>query len=315
MDERTAQCINCHVCQENCVFLGKYKIDIGDREQLKKLAYHCFLCGTCTSGCPQGIDGRKIILDIRRDLGPGKGYKLLLAEKKDYLFRNYRHIAGESVLFPGCNFPSFYPWTTKRLVKLLQEKAGMGVVYDCCGKPIAELGMERQEEKIIRGIEKRLKEHGVRQIVMVCPNCYHFLKPRLSVQVVDIYEKLEELGMGHEIVGKHPVFLPCPDKESRELLGHIQAFTEEEFVPLADTQCCGLGGCAGVREPELARQLARKAAIGTNGPVYVYCGSCAGNLRRNGCTDVRHVLTEILGTDERPDTGRSMVNRIKTKFW
>ncbi len=69
MDERAAQCINCHVCQENCVFLGKYKIDIGDREQLKKLAYHCFLCGTCTSGCPQGIDGRKIILDIRRDLG------------------------------------------------------------------------------------------------------------------------------------------------------------------------------------------------------------------------------------------------------
>ena len=41
------KCIHCHVCQENCSFLKKYGLDIGDTEKLNKLAYHCFLCGKC----------------------------------------------------------------------------------------------------------------------------------------------------------------------------------------------------------------------------------------------------------------------------
>ena len=30
---------------------------------------------------------------------------------------------------------------------------------------------------------------------MVCPNCYAYLKDRLSVKVVMIYDKLRELGL------------------------------------------------------------------------------------------------------------------------
>ena len=33
---------------------------------------------------------------------------MLVLEKKNYLFCNYRHSTSGSVLFPGCNFPSFY---------------------------------------------------------------------------------------------------------------------------------------------------------------------------------------------------------------
>ena len=39
----TDACIHCHLCQKNCAFLGKYKIDIGDADRLRELAYHCFL--------------------------------------------------------------------------------------------------------------------------------------------------------------------------------------------------------------------------------------------------------------------------------
>ena len=50
------------------------------------------------------------------------------------------------------------------------------------------------------------------------------------------------------------------------------------------------------------------------GTVYVYCASCAGKLKRDGVRDVRHILPEVLGTHEDPDTGKSMINRIFTKM-
>lgn len=33
-------CTHCHVCQNQCEFLKKYGIDIGDTEKLKELSYH-----------------------------------------------------------------------------------------------------------------------------------------------------------------------------------------------------------------------------------------------------------------------------------
>ena len=73
---------------ENCEFLKKYDLTIGDTEKLSKMAYHCFLCGKCSKVCPQGIDGREIVLQIRRhrvkEAGgriPEKGYGMLLWEK------------------------------------------------------------------------------------------------------------------------------------------------------------------------------------------------------------------------------------------
>ena len=109
-------CTHCHVCQNQCEFLKKYGIDIGDTEKLKELSYHCFLCGKCTEVCPENIDGREYFLNLRREKVEKsggtleeKGYGMLLKEKKDYIYRNYRHAQGESILFPGCNFPSFYP--------------------------------------------------------------------------------------------------------------------------------------------------------------------------------------------------------------
>ena len=203
------------------------------------------------------------------------------------------------------------------------SKYGIGVVYDCCGKPIAELGYREDEEAIVQRIDETLKENGIEEVIMVCPNCYAFLKGRLSVRVVNIYDKLQELGA----VGKNPVwksekkqiFLPCPDRENRELLKAANRYIEwmtgadSGFCPIEGAQCCGLGGVASVKEPELARQMA--SALSQNEhSVYTYCASCSGNLTRGGCKDVRHVLSEILGVHEKADVRKSMCNRIKTKF-
>ena len=313
-------CVHCHLCQKNCAFLGKYGIDIGDVCKLEPLAYHCFLCGTCSQVCPKGIDGREIILNIRRrqvreNKGrvKEKGYSMLIKEKKEYLFQNYRNGRYRSVLFPGCNFPSFYPETTRMLADLLWEKDEVGIIFDCCGKPVAELGMEEDAQKIAERIDHKLQSMQVEELIMVCPNCYAYLKDRLSVKVVMIYDKLRELGIGKEIEEKLRIFPPCPDRGTMEILDTIRPFLKEEPETITESQCCGLGGCAGQKGSDLAVEMVKTAAAG--GSVCTYCASCSGSFARKGFDQADHILLKILGSTEKPDTGKSMINRMKTKYW
>ncbi len=345
----SSACIHCGACTRACTFLTKYGIDIGDADKLQKLAYHCFLCGRCTEVCPVGIDGREIILDYRRekvsangDRFKDKGYELLMFEKNHYKYQNYsdlknvkpkciensececeNHMAKDqtqsyaikSVLFPGCNFPSFYPKTTSYLADLLKEEAGIATVFDCCGKPIAELGLQKREVEIPQEIDRRLRDAGVEEVIMVCPNCYHFLKPKLSIRVVTIYEKLKELGIGRKIPEQLTIFPPCPERGegAYEILGDIWEFLEQEPKLQTCVQCCGLGGCAPVKEPELAKTVTD--SIDRSEKICTYCGTCAGAFARKQYADVEHVLVKILEQDEIPDTAKSMVNRMKTKLW
>lgn len=316
------KCIHCRICRENCSFLSKYGLDIGDTAELKELAYHCFLCGTCTQVCPMGIDGRAAVLEMRRERVeenqgkcPEKGYAMVLAEKRNYIYRNKRRLSGRSILFPGCNFPSFYPKTTRKLISMLEEKDDMGVLFDCCGKPVAELGLKRDEAEITRRINDNLREAGAQEAVMLCPNCYEFLKDKLEVNVISIYEKLSRLGMGGRLEGSGALFLPCPDRERKQWVKWLSPFLRNMPETVHGVQCCGLGGCAGGREPELARGMTDRVADQGHGTVFTYCASCAGNLTRGGCRGVTPLLPEILGCDEKPDIGKSMVNRMLTKFW
>ena len=317
-----SKCTHCHLCRKNCSFLAKYGLDIGDTERLSELSYHCFLCGTCSGVCPAGIDGRAVVLNMRRERTEKnngkcgeKGFMPVLAEKQNYLFRNRRHSAGTSVLFPGCNFPSFYPETTKALMRLLKHKADMGVLFDCCGKPVAELGLKEQEAQIIKRLNKSFHEAGAKEAVMLCPNCYYFLKDRLDVKVVSIYEKLSELKIGQKAVKKAALFLPCPDREEQRWVSFFAPFLQELQEVAEGVQCCGLGGCAGIKEPEFSKDMAARISEQGHEYIYTYCASCAGNLTRNGCRGVTHLLPEILGIEEKPDVSKSMINRMKSKFW
>lgn len=316
-----AACIHCHICRQHCLFLEKYKMDIGNKEKLEELSYHCFLCGKCSEVCPKGIDGREIVLRMRKEQVESnhgqlseKGYGLLIKEKQNYLFQNYKNGGKKSVLFPGCNFPAYYPKTTGYLMELFREMAGVGTIFDCCGKPIAELGMEKQEKTIIKELKRRLEENGVEEIITLCPNCYAYLKPRLNVKVIGIYEKLKELGIGQVIEDKLTIFPPCPDRENKEILGTIQAFLKEEPEIISHVQCCGLGGCAGSKEKDLAKQMVSKIRQEQKETIYTYCASCSGNFFRKGYRDTKHILLEILGRSEEPDIGGFLLNRIKLKY-
>lgn len=315
------ECIHCHKCRENCDFLRKYSIDIGDIEELKKLAFHCFLCGTCTHVCPLNIDGRGEILNMRAERAKGaeraeieKKHARLLREKKNYIFRNYRNAGSGSVFFPGCNFPSLYPKTTDRISQLLYDNTGIRTVYDCCGKPVAELGIEDYEKKIIYGIKARIKKYGITEIVTACPNCKEYLEKRIDIPVISIYGKLFSLGLGEIIKGDRNVFVPCPDRYEQNWIDEIRPFVDGKLELIDNVQCCGLGGSAAVYEPDIAKSFADKIRRQDSEDICSYCASCTGILKRNGIVKVTHILSEIAGIEEKPDIRRSYINRAITKL-
>ena len=320
----TENCIHCGLCTRKCAFLQKYKLDLQSFGEHPELAYHCFLCGECTRAYPKKIDGREVALQLRRDSVeagggkiPEKGYGALIAEKKDYLFRNQKKAGKKSVLFPGCNFPSFFPETTEYLVKLLKDTADIGVLYDCCGKPVSELGLAREDQQGMDKLKQRIDALGIEEIVVLCPNCYHFLKPRLDIPVVSIYTKLQELGLGSKIrEEKAYLFVPCPDKASLELEKSLLPFIDGEAEIIKGIQCCGLGGCAAGKEPEISASFASGLKEKNLPNVYAYCASCAGKLRRSGVENVHHVLVDILGTGEQSELSlKSVWNRAKHRFF
>ncbi len=317
--DQSRDCIHCGLCTAKCSLLSKYGVDIGQTESLRTLAHKCFLCGECSRVCPEGIDGRAIMLELREaicdeDLGVVKQkYSGAYGEKADYKFRNYKRATNGTVYFPGCNFPSLYPRTSEYISKVLKDKFGIGTVYDCCGKPIGDLGDKEGAKAINSKMESLIEEYGITEFVTACPNCKDYLDGKISVKVTDIYTKLKELGLGGLIEQDLKVYVPCPDRNDGKWLEAASAFVSGEISKVENVMCCGLGAMARVEEPELANELTTnlKEEVG-DAQVHTYCASCVGQFTRNG-VKVKHLLPEILGTGEKPDTKFSYINRMKTK--
>ena len=316
-------CVQCGLCTKDCLFLQKYNIDLKEFHEKPELSYHCFLCGKCKTVCPKKIDGRKIALLNRRKLVENNGGKLpdnsydgLLLEKSPYKFANYRHAKKKAVFFTGCNFPSFFPETTEKLVQEF-GRHDVGVIYDCCGKPIEELGLFDEASGIIERINKKIKEAGVQQVVMACPNCYYFLKGRLDAEIISVYEKMKELGIGASFEKERiPMFYPCPDRNEKRIANDIQAFLKGEVInAFTDVQCCGLGGCAAGKESDVAQAMTNRVKASEETELYTYCASCICSFRRRGYEDAKHILPILMGIDEKVPLGKTpILNRAKCKF-
>lgn len=314
------ECLHCKKCTRRCAFLSKYDMDLSKFAESPQLAYSCFFCGSCGEVCPKGITGSVLASEMRsRQVenmeGPVKRgeYRSLLFEKNPYKFANYRRGKKKSVLFPGCNFPSFYPRTMKCLEEIMQ-KNNIGVVYECCGKPVYELGLQQEVQKKLQRMEEKLKKQGVEELVILCPNCYYFLRGKISMSLVTIYDKLISLGFSNSFeCAQFPMYLPCPDRREKIFLKALQPMLQGAVTtPFTDIQCCGLGGGAAAKEPALAKQMAVGVQKQGESELYTYCASCVGNFRRNGMKGAQHMLPLLLGIEEKEPLGRhSIWNRAK----
>lgn len=323
MDNKASSCIHCKLCTKNCDFLKKYNMDLEEFSKRKELAYNCFLCGKCKAVCPKDIDGKEIALDMRKEIVKNnnntiidKDYNMILREKSPYIFANYKNANKKSVLFPGCNFISFFPKTSKVLINEL-KKHDIGVIFDCCQKPIEELGLEDDANKNLQSLKDRIEKESIEEIIVVCPNCYYFLKQKLDTNIITIYEKLKEINLGQIIKEENiPVYYPCPDREQKLFFNTIKPFIDGEIKnSFKDTQCCGLGGCASSKESEISIKLAKSVSLAGEGKLFTYCASCVGNFKRKGFSNSYHLLPLILGVKEEVPLGiKSLFNRAIFKL-
>lgn len=271
-------------------------------------------------------------------------------EKINYKFRNYKKAVinygikknktsrdGNTAIFFGCSYPSYYPKTTKRLSDILGV-FGIGTIYDCCGVPIGHMGLDQVEQNIIRLMNERLKQYKITKLIVVCPNCYYQLKDKIEAQVVSVYEKLGELqeegylkfysplygensvdNHKEELVSQHyQIYLPCMDKGNKKFVEDMKWFTGDDISYVNGVSCCGLGKIAQIKGPEITKIQGEKLndfiEKTENKNVYVYCASCSATFTQNSNAQIHHMLNVILDSLEIPDIKHSFINRVKTKF-
>ena len=315
-----SKCIECGKCTKVCLFLEKYDMNLKDYADRKDLAFHCYLCGECKRVCPVDIDGRQLSLDLREErINEGydlykNGYGVLLHEKRNYIFKNYKNVTGKKAFFPGCNFPAYYPETTKSISKTLRENHEITTIFDCCGKPLADLSMEKERVAIDNRLTDRLEELGIEELVLLCPNCYYYFKYNSNIKVSMIYE---DENIMKDLISKEGLknvegnlFLPCPDKDSRKLYKMLKKYIDiENLNEIKDIQCCGAGGCASVKEKELTKEM-RDDFKEYKDKIYLYCGTCAGVITKSN-TNVEHIMCKLLNTKEKVNPGiKSLKNRV-----
>lgn len=306
------ECIHCSACTKKCSFLTKYEIDLGEFAKNPSLAKSYFMCDSCLRACPLDLDGAEVAIAHREDLG---GYGAVKFMKSPYKFRNNSKIKSKDVLMFGCAFPGHYPETTKYLIDLFEGKMDFSI--DCCGKPLEDSGLISDFEKNLERLKKIYKEKGVERIVTMCPNCFYFFKghmDKLNIEVISIYQKLQEENLLNVIDDEAEIFMPCPDKRTNELLKQIKPFVPNGKVKFRKVMCCGMGGGAKAKEKDLANEMMNKVKSEIKDNIYTYCASCSASFGKSNVKNVKHILSEILGVKEKVDLNY-FKNALKLKFY
>lgn len=222
----------------------------------------------------------------------------------------------ERVFFPGCNFAGFLPSTVSKISKKLKENFGISTVYDCCTKPIALLNVSRDKEIAESKLRERIKKREIKEILVICPNCYHHLRKIFDIKISLLYDY--EYIM-REIISQDRlkslsgnIFIPCRDKKTREIYKSLEKYINfKNLNELKNINCCGLG-IVNIKKKTL-KNIERKFAD-TNGKIFVYCASCMVNIMKSG-KEAEHILNYLIDYKEEADTGfKSYKNRLKLKL-
>ncbi len=222
------ECTECALCQKECKFLqqsGNPKFLVGLDPSIKEhqaTAFECSLCGLCTEVCPEDIDFAGMFLEMRREaVRQGKGdypeHAVILGYERRGTSRRYTWYGlpqgCDTVLFPGCTLPGTRPMRVKALYQQLRKSLPtLGIVLDCCSMPSHDLGREQVFHAMFGEMRTYLLGHGVRTVLVACPNCHKiFREYGEGLSVRTIYELLAEHGptQTEKVSGTVTVHDPC----------------------------------------------------------------------------------------------------------
>lgn len=305
-------CIDCDICQKNCAFLEKYKINLKGFSEKPDLAYHCFMCGRCQKVCPKNLNGRRLALEFREK--EKQAFTLLRWQKNLYKFRNNSSLKSHELIFFGCNFTAFFPETTKFLIDLFGPK-GVDFSIDCCGKPLSEAGWTENSDRVVMHLKNLFDHKASETVYCVCPNCYYFFKQAsLPVRVLPIYELLKKYAVGEVLTERLPLYLPCPDRKTQDILNSLSAFVPNFDLPFEKINCCGAGGLAQKVERDIAEGWRKKTARLCEGKILTYCATCCSQFRKDPRLKSYHALSEILNIHE-VASPKFLKNAVQLKFF
>ena len=302
-------CTECGACVQSCAFLSRYgtpkamvaAFDFTTSDH-QKLAYECSLCGLCSAVCPERLDPVRIFLESRRGYVNGRNFKpaqyrgILGYERCGIssLFSWYGLPEGcDTVFFPGCGLPGTRPAATLRMFRELRQSiAHLGIVLDCCTKPSHDLGRQDYFHSTFGEMVDYLRRHGIKHIVVACPNCYKIFQEYGQDFVVSTaYQFLAAAGRGapENFQGRRiTVHDPCAlrgesgvQQAVRDVLHGLGVQITEMKHTGCKTLCCGEGGMVGYVKPELAKKWAALRKEESAGLTMVtYCVGCTQFLGR-----------------------------------
>jgi Fe-S oxidoreductase len=265
-----------------------------------------------------------MFLEMRREsVDRGKGtfpeHKGLLGYERTGMSKRYTYYGlprgCETVLFPGCAFPGTRPDRTKEIFeRLRKEDPCLGIVLDCCGRISQDLGRDAFSRAMMDEMGTYLVEHGVREVIVVCPNCYDMFKEygtglhvRMIYEVLPMAQDPSGVNSGHVVLHD-----PCGTRFHSDCHEAVRRHLDRAGVVFHDmdhakeqTLCCGSGAGVDVLSPDLAdRWMERTAAEVKGSMVATYCAGCTRKMGSHSKTV--HVL-DLLYEPEMALNGRSPV--------
>lgn len=309
-----AECVECNLCVRECKFLQNHgtpkQIALAyDSATAEAMAFGCSLCTLCAAVCPVKLNPGRMFLEMRREAVAGglidfKNHGTILAYERrgsSKFFSYYALPAGcDTVFFPGCALPGSRPATLSRIFDHLQSAIPtLGLVLDCCSKPSHDLGRESYFLAMFGELCTYLRERGVRNILVACPNCYQvFRQYGQEFQTRTVYDLLLEIGPPAAEMASGTVALhdPCSARWEPELHAAVRELLARQGLRVEETKhrgrktfCCGEGGSVACLEPELAHLWGQKRRAEVEGRhLFTYCAGCASYLGRH--TPTSHLL-------------------------
>ena len=344
--KRCIQC-TCDACFKACAYLQHYKkspraltreihnnvnIIMGDH-MMNKPINACAICGQCSAVCPNGYDVGAICKAARENMVftgkmPLAPHEFALM---DMLFSN-----GEAffcrpqpgfekckyVFFPGCQASAIAPATVAAAYKDLCDRldGGVAIILGCCGAICDWAGRYEMYESTKAFLDENLAALGNPTVIAGCPTCKKELSGHDGLDLVGIWDVLNEIGLPQQREENCEVALhdSCGARGDEATQKAIRDLAQKLGCTLVDTPysgdqspCCGYGGLTQYTNREVAKAMTEKCLERSDLPYISYCMACRDRFAREG-RESRHILELVYGTHagSPPDISEKRYNRL-----
>ena len=344
--QRCIQC-TCDACFKACAYLQHYKkypraltreihnnvnIIMGDH-MMNKPINACAICGQCSAVCPNGYDVGAICKAARENMVftgkmPLAPHEFALM---DMLFSN-----GEAffcrpqpgfekckyVFFPGCQASAIAPATVAAAYKDLCDRLddGVAIMLGCCGAICDWAGRYEMYESTKTFLDEQLTALGNPTVIAGCPTCKKELSGHENLELVGIWDVLNEIGLPQQREENCEVALhdSCGARGDEATQKAIRDLAQKLGCTLVDTPysgdqspCCGYGGLTQYTNREVAKAMTEKCLERSDLPYISYCMACRDRFAREG-RESRHILELVYGTHagSPPDISEKRYNRL-----